>query len=125
MVLKQNYLEKLRVWVIPHYFQLALFNIIIMFFLLLRSAGYFEPFFLITINLVVFISLILAIIILGVGSEFLFGISIAFWMFASFIRVFGINVWAERTTIYVFQALFLGVLIILIKSILLKIEKKK
>ena len=106
----------IRKWAIEHDFQLALFNISLILLVLLRSAGYFEPFFLITINLIVLSALILSITLLQVSSRFLFAISLIFWIFAGFLEVVGVNIWAERTVIYCYEALFVGIILLAYES---------
>jgi len=99
-------------WAEEHFLGLFVFNIVAIILLLLRSAGYFDPFFPLTINFIIFICFIMAIFLLGAGSRTLFVIALIFWIFAAILRVFQIEVWAERTVIYSFQALILGILIL-------------
>src|SRR3990167_6463467 len=100
-------------WTGTHYLRLAIFNMIVMLMVLLRSAGYFDPYWPITINMVIFISLILSILLLETRSRVLFVVAIVFWVFAGFLRIIGVDVWAERTSIYVYQAIFLGTILLL------------
>lgn len=104
-------------WVRTRYFQLSLFNILILILVLLRSAGYFEPFFLITINTIVLLGLIMAVFLLGVGSKLMFSAALVFWIFASLLKIVKIDVWAERASVYFFQALIIGVILLVIESI--------
>lgn len=101
--------QKLRKWIRKNYLNLAIFNGIVMILVLLRSAGYFDPYFPITVNVIVFISLVLSIILLGANSRVLFAVATSFWIFAAFLRIVGINIWAERTAIYVYESLSIGV----------------
>src|SRR3989344_5004701 len=97
-------MSKLRIWSIDKMFGLFLFNIIMMFLILLYTAGYFAPFFPLTINFIVFISLVISVFLLGIRSRTLLFISLLFWVFAAFLRIVKIEVWAERTAIYSYRA---------------------
>lgn len=112
--------EKARKWSIEHDFQLALFNISIVLLVLLRSAGYFEPFFPITINLIVLTAFVLSIILLNAKSNFLFILSLTFWVFAGFLKVVGIDVWSERTVVYAFESFSVGMILLIIETSNLK-----
>lgn len=114
---KNNLNLKLRKWVARRYLNLAIFNIAVMVLILLHSAGYFEPFLPITINFIVLFAMILAIILLQANSRTFFILAILFWFFSAFIKLAGINIWAERTSIYVYQALVLAVLLIIYEAI--------
>ena len=103
---------KLNKWTISHYSHIAAFNSFLIIMFLLRSAGYFHPFFDITVNLIVVSALILSTFLLGVRSKIMFGIALFFWLFAGVIRLFQIDVWAERTALYTYEALVLGVLLL-------------
>lgn len=116
--------ERLRNWVELHYFQLALFNVVLVILLLLRSAGYFEPFFGITINSIFLIALILSIFILGTRSRAAFAVALIFWLFAAVLKLAKIDVWAERNAIYSFQGLVIGVLLLIWENLFDK-EKKE
>lgn len=109
--------RKLQSWVELHYFQLALFNIVLVVLLLLRSAGYFEPFFGITINSIFLIALVLSIFLLGTRSRGAFAVALVFWLFAAVLKLVKIDVWAERNAIYSFQALVVGVVLLIWESL--------
>ncbi len=112
-----DFQKKVAVWVSSHYANLAIFNALMVILVLLHSAKYFDPFWLITINVIIFAALIASVFLLGAGSKTLFIIALAFWMFAGMMRILGINVWAERITIYVFESFFIGVLLFLFENI--------
>lgn len=116
-ILIQDTKDSFEKWVNHHYFQLALFNIFIVILSLLRSAGYFEPFFLITINLIVLISLVMMITLLKINSKFLFFLASLFWAFAGVLQLLQVSVWAERTVIYSFEAVFIGMIQLIIEVI--------
>lgn len=107
--------QNLKKWANNRVFGLFIFNIIVMLLILLYTAGYFAPFFPLTINFIVLVSLILSIILLGVKSKALLVIALLFWIFAAVIRILKIEVWAERTAIYSYQALFIGILLLIIE----------
>jgi len=109
------YRKQLNSWVNKHLVGLFVFNLIILFLVLLSNAGYFQPFFYLSINLITFISLILSIFLLGSSSRSMFVISILFLFFAGFLRFFQINIWAERSGIYAFQSFLLGLFLFLYK----------
>lgn len=109
--------ETLRAWVTKKYLNIALFNGLIMLFILLRSAGYFDPYFPITVNVIIFIALVTSIVLLGASSRVIFFIALLFWLFASFLKIVGINIWAERTAIYVYESLLVGVSLLIFESI--------
>lgn len=111
--LKKSYV---RDWSNANLINLFLFNIAIAVMLLLHSAGYFAPYFPITINLVVLMSLILSIFLLGATSQAIFAISLLFWVFAGLLKVLGVDVWAERTTVYCFEAFVLGVILMFVRK---------
>lgn len=109
--------ERLQNWGELHYLQLALFNVVLVALLLLRSAGYFEPYFGITINSIFLIALILSIFLLGTRSKGAFAVALAFWLFAAILKLVKIDVWAERNAIYSFQALVVGVALLVWESL--------
>src|SRR5581483_7337411 len=92
-------------------YKLILFNIIVVFLFLLRSAGYFQPFFPISVNFIVIVALLLSIFLLGARSRIIFIVVILFWIFAGALRVLKIDVWAERTGIYAYESLVIGCLV--------------
>ena len=115
--LYRSQIEKLGKWAQKRFFGLFLFNVIIMVLIILRSAGYFDPFFPLTINFIVFFSFILAILLLNVKSNVIFYVSYIFWLIAAGLRMLNIDVWAERTSIYTFQALLVGLVLFLIEIV--------
>lgn len=106
--LYQKNLEKLKGWIKTRYFQLALFNIFLMILVLLRSAGYFDPYFTITINAIVVLAILAAIALLRIRSSFTFFLACLFWVLTGFFRVFSVFPWAERTALYSFQAFIIA-----------------
>lgn len=113
-------IDQIKKWTSEHYLQIAFLNLFLMFLVLLRSAGYFAPFFLISINFIVLVSLVLSVILFRLNSNFMFMISILFLLFASFIRFFEVEIWAERTTIYAFQGLIVATLLYILENIFVK-----
>jgi len=114
-----NLRKNVAVWVSSHYMNLAIFNTLLVILVLLHSAKYFDPFWAISINVIVFISLITSVILLGAGSRSLFVVSLLFWIFAGGMRILGINIWAERISIYTFQSFLIGVLLLFIEDIVI------
>lgn len=113
----KKWTKKSKNWILPKYFNLIIYNLILLFLFLLRSAGYFHPFFEISVNIVVIVALVLSVILLGARSTQLFAVALVFWLFAGFLRLVGVNIWAERTAIYVYQALTLGAVILAIETL--------
>lgn len=104
-------------WSLTHFTGIAVFNLILIFLFLLYSAGYFKPFVPISINLIVLIGLISSVFLLGAKAGFLFIASFIFFVFAGFLKVVGVDVWAERTTIYTYQSFVMGILLLIIQNI--------
>ena len=94
-----------------------IYILILMLLLLLNTAGYFHPFFALSINLIFLTSMILSVLLLGASSRTLFVISLIFWVLAGFFKVFHIDIWAERTAIYTFEALLIGVMLIFVEDL--------
>lgn len=111
-----NLNNNFKFWTESHYFKIALFNIILILLLLLRSAGYFEPYFLLSINTIVFISMLLSIILLDSNSKSMFITAGIFWLITAIFRVAEINVWAERAALYSYQALVIGILLMILEN---------
>jgi len=103
-------------WTKNHLSGLFIFNLVVIVMVLLSNAGYFHPFFYLTINLISFVSLALSILLLGANSKSMFLISAFFLVFSGFLTYFQINIWAERSGIYVFQSFFLGILLLMFKK---------
>lgn len=109
--------KKISRWVNTHYINLAIFNTILVILALLNNAKYFDPYWLITVNIIVLLSLILSIILLGANSTSLFIITMLFLTSAGTMRILGVLVWAERISIYVFESLFLSILLLFFEYI--------
>src|SRR3989338_8809458 len=115
-----NFLTTIEKWSSKRYLNLVIFNLTIMLLVLLRSAGYFEPYFLITVNVIVMAALFLSILLLGARVRFIFLLALIFWVFSAFLRVIDKNIWAERSAIYTYQALVIGIILLVIKSVINK-----
>ena len=107
----------IREWAREYSFGIFIFNIILMLLVLLRSAGYFDPFVPITINLIFFVSITMATVFLGFRSRGLFVLAGIFWILALVFRSLKIDIWAERAAIYVFEAVLVGVLLLILENI--------
>lgn len=106
--------RRMSKWVASHYIGISIFNVAVILLFTLRSAGYFHPFFPISIDLAVMISLFLSIFLLGARSTAFFLIAFTFFLIAAFFKLVKIDVWAERTSVYVFEALLLGVVVLFV-----------
>lgn len=109
--------DNLNQWAKNHLVGLFIFNITMSLLVLLNTAEYFKPFFFLGINVIFFIGLILSIPLLGAKSKSMFFISITFLVFASFLKILKIEIWAERTAVYTFQSLLIGVILLVRESI--------
>jgi len=107
----------LNKWAMDHLVGLFIFNITMSLLVLLNTAEYFKPFFFLGINVIFFIGLILSIPLLGAKSKSMFFISITFLVFATFLKILKIEIWAERTAVYTFQSLLIGVILLIRESI--------
>lgn len=105
------YRLRLDQWSRNNLLGIFLFNLVIIILVLLRSADYFRPFFPLSINLIFFIGFILLPILLKVSDRTLFFIASLFWIFSTLLKLFRIDTWAERSSIYCFQAFFVGLMI--------------
>jgi hypothetical protein len=114
--------QSIYLWAQRHMFGLFLFNSIIMLLVLLHNAGYFHPFFIISINFIVVVSLVLAIILLNATSKAIFLIAISFWLLTAFFKITTIDTWAERSSIYAFNAFAVGVFMMLLELVFKKIN---
>jgi hypothetical protein len=117
MRIEKSVFAKMRHWAAGHYLQLALFNVVMIMLCLLRSAGYFDPYFLISVNFIVLMGLVMSVLLFGFDSRALFIVAFVFWVFAGGLRFLTMNVWADRTAIYVYQAIVLGVTLLVYESI--------
>lgn len=108
---------KFQEWGQKKYFQLAMLNIFLVILVLLRSAGYFEPYFPITINAIVILGVLASIVLLRVGSSFAFIISFTFWILTAIFRILYIVPWAERTALYSFESFVIGVVHLILEAV--------
>lgn len=111
-----NTTEQLQNWASRNVLNLFIFNAILTLLLLLRSAGYFSPFFSLSISFIIGLCLILSVILFGVRSKMIFIVVLFFWLLAMFFKIMSVDVWAERAVIYCFEALLLGILLFMFKG---------
>ncbi len=95
---------------------LFIFNILLMILILMRSAGYFAPFFLISVDFIVFACIVFSIFLVGIRSKGVFLVALLFWGFAALLRLLSAGVWAERTAVYAYQAIVVGVVLFIIEN---------
>ena len=62
--------------------------------------------------MIVILALILSVFLLKANYKTMFITALFFWIFAGLLGTLKINVWAERTTVYVFESLVLGVILL-------------
>ena len=113
---KKVFIEKFNSWSGTHHQELIIYNVVLIFLFLLHSVGYFYPFFPISINFIVMVGLVLSVFLLGAKSKIFFVVSLIFWGVALFFKAVGIEVWAERTGVYVFQSFVLGIVLLFWES---------
>lgn len=101
-------------WARTHLTGIFIFNLTVLLMVLLNAAEYFKPFIYLSINLIVFLSLIFSILFLGAKEKSLFVIAIIFFLFSAFLKTVKIDVWADRASIYAFQSFVLAVLLLFI-----------
>jgi len=110
-------LKKIERWGGENVFKLLIFNTTLAFLILMRSAGYFLPFFGISINFIVLFLLVLSIFLLNANSKSIFIVALLFWLFAGLLKMLKIDIWAERTAVYTFEALLIGTVLLIIESV--------
>ena len=99
-------------WATTHYVGISIFNIVAVLLFALRSAGYFHPFFPLSIDISVMILLVLSIFLLGTRPSAFFVVAFIFLLIAAFFKIVNVDVWAERTSIYVFESLLIGIIVL-------------
>src|SRR5258708_16473312 len=104
------------------YYRLAIFNLVILFMFLLKSAGYFQPYFLITVNLIMVVSLFLLVTLLEIKIEAIFFVSFLFWALTGILRIIHLDVWSDRTSIYAYQALLIGLTFLILEEVIFKLN---
>ncbi len=117
LIILKKLLQQGNDWALSHQLQLTIFNLVIILLFVLRSAGYFEPFFPLTVNFIVFFGLFMSIFLLESRSKQFFVVAIMFWSFAAMLRIVDINVWAERTAVYAYQSFFLAMVLFIFENI--------
>ena len=106
-------MDRLQHWSKSRLTGLFFFNLSIFILLLLRSAGYFHPFLPLTINMIFVITILSSVPLLGVGSKGVLLIALCFLSFGAMFKIVGIDIWAERMGIYVYESLLLGLLLVI------------
>lgn len=114
--MRELYAKRLKDWAKDNYLQIGIYNISIMIIMLLRSAGYFHPYLVISVNLVVLFALVMAIILFKPRSSLYFFVFLAFWIFAGILKVLEVDIWAERTSVYAFQSLLIAAILFLFEN---------
>lgn len=111
-----NILSLLQTWSQKRILNLFIFNVVLTMLLLLRSAGYFDPYLPLTINLIILLCLAMSVFLLGLRYKALFIITLLLWLFATFLTLIGINIWAERAAIYSFEAFTIAFVLFVISK---------
>lgn len=121
---RQKLTDDLKIWINAHIFPLLILNIYLVLLVLLRSAGYFEPYLSISINFIFVTSLLLTVFILNLSSKGSFIISLIFWTLSFILYYANILVWAERAGVYTYESLVLGVVLVFLESLRKKDKKE-
>jgi len=108
--------KSVKLWAGRHLAGLFVFNVSILVMVLLSTAQYFKPFFYLGINSIFFFSLLFAVLFLGARTKAMLTIAIIFLALTAFLKVVKIDVWADRASIYFYQAFFIGLLLLLISK---------
>lgn len=110
--------DLLQRWVVTRYLHIAVFNTLLLLLILLRSAGYFEPIYLISINFIVMAAILMSVFLLGAQSRTVFAIAILFLLLAVPFRLFGsLHVWSERTVMYAFESVVIAIALFVTENI--------
>ncbi len=104
-------------WAKKRHFGLFSFNLIIIILSLLHTARYFDPIYEISINFILVTAMILTLTVLGGNSITMFVVSIFFMIISASFQAIKINIWAERSGIYAFDSLMLGILALIWESV--------
>lgn len=107
---------RLQTWAHERVLGIFFFTLILVLLLLLYSAGYFAPYLPLTINLIVLMALILAVVLLHLRSKFIFSTVIFFWVLTSLFMILNIDVWAERAAIYSYETFVIGLILLVIEN---------
>lgn len=104
-------------WAVTHPFGIFLFGVISSLLVLLKSTGYFYPFYQLTVNSIVLISIIISVPLLGIKSRTVFITGILFLIIACIFKIYGVDIWAERTSFYVFELLLIGTILLVFEDV--------
>lgn len=115
---------KLKKWSISHVGQLVMMNVLLVLLLLLKSAGYFSPYLILTINLIVMFSLVYGVTFLGLSIRGVMSIGLFFWFLSAVLRILKVDIWAERSSVYAFETLLVVLALLTIEIIRNKWFKK-
>lgn len=85
-------------------------NLMVMVLLLLKSAGYFAPFFLVSVNHIYVLMLLYSIIFLKIRSRELTVLALIFLVISAVLTVFHMDVWAVRSAWYMYQAFLIALI---------------
>lgn len=108
-----NFKKKIDAWAHNNISGILIFNCLLMLLVLLNTAGYFHPFLPLSISLIFFIALVSSAVFIKLGSKAMFVIALSFCVLAAFLKIVKVDIWAERTGVYVFEALIVGLVLYL------------
>lgn len=110
----------LHKWVLRKLPMFFIYNVIVMLLVLMHSVGYFDPFFPISVNVIVMVSIVLAVLLLRLNSRFVFATTCFFWLVSAFFQISHIDIWAERAGIYTYESLFVGAIVLVAEVLITK-----
>lgn len=109
--------KNFEAWAEKYHYRFIIFNLILISLFLLHSVGYFYPLFPISINFIVLVAFVLSIILVGATSRVMFVAATIFWTVTLIFKLLSIEVWAERSGIYVFESFLIGVVLLVFENI--------
>jgi hypothetical protein len=107
------------------FLELSIFNVVLMSLVLLRSAGYFQPYFPLSVNLIFLVSLLISMPLFKAKSTHFFLVALIFWIFACVLYLLHISIWAERTAVYTYQSFVIGLASLVYERIKYRYMKQK
>ncbi|MDO8638504.1 MAG: hypothetical protein Q7R43_02935 [Candidatus Daviesbacteria bacterium] len=103
---------------------LFVLNLILMLLVIMSVAGYFAPFFPLTINLIVLVGVVLSIFLIGMNRKTLYMFVLFFWLLAAILKTLNINIWAERSAVYAFEIFIVAFFLQIIENFIREDENK-
>ena len=71
------------------------------------------------------VSLFLLVTLLEIKIEAIFFVSFLFWALTGILRIIHLDVWSDRTSIYAYQALLIGLTFLILEEVIFKLNSVK